>query len=864
MIDGEKMEIEKVFDMGNNMLGQHIKRTILIVIVACIIFIQCLVFIKFYDYKMDNVNSYDALNKLYSFQEEINNLSVKMKSLKNCNENNITNLENDSNLLIEKVNTTIIDLNKICCNQEADIKNIQNELNNILDTYSNYLLRVKSLIDNHEIINEYENNVYELTLTNNINKINISISKIQNQIYSSIDYINRFDNSTYISIIFLFTITIISVIIIIWYFKNVEINYKYGINNNGKFINTLINNSENVIIAYNFSEGKSLYVSENITKILGVNFNDVYKNPFILENYFEEKLFDSIDQDVFFENNQKPSYYDCVFNNPKNNEKMYLGVKLYFIKEEKNKIKIILYITDNTKIKKTQELLKNTLEEEKLIFNNQKDLISKTTHEIRTPLNGILGMANIASISLEDNNKLKSCINKITDTSNLLLSIVNNILDMSKLENGKLPLDFNKFNIYDLINSILFLFDNKIKEKKLNFNVQYIGVVTFELYGDDLKLKQVLINLLNNAIKFTPENESINFSIIQRSIEKERSNFEFIVEDTGIGMSEEFLKNLFTPFHQENKVREKGTGLGLCITHELVDLMGGSIRVRSEIDVGTTFNVIIPFEINSIDHQEYFKNYDLNILVIDKLDDYTVIKNIFQHLYINSKHASNINEAIDMMKKEKFDMCFINWMLDDCLGLVSLERIKQVDTLLPIIITSDFIIPISKNDYDLYNIHNITIKPFSTIKIFKTIQNYFEPIDLNNQKSEFIDFSNKNILIVDDDIINCEITSEFLKIKNANVKISHSAEEAIKIIDNSKLDYFDIILMDFRLPGINGFEAITAIRKLKRIDVEKFKIVVMTANTLDEIKEDLNEDLINGFINKPININQLYNIINKI
>ncbi|MCI8426153.1 MAG: response regulator [Lachnospira sp.] len=451
-------------------------------------------------------------------------------------------------------------------------------------------------------------------------------------------------------------------------------------------------------------------------------------------------------------------------------------------------ITIILYkiiASKNNKIRaikeqmETHEALKQAYETANKANDAKTKFLSNMSHDIRTPMNIIIGMAEIAYGNTDDKENVSNCLEKILLSSKHLLNLVNNVLDMSKIESGKMGLNNDKFNIIDLINEIASLSKPLIREKGHILSVNISDVVHREVIGDREKLIQVFMNLISNAIKYTFDEGNIDLYITEKNTNKNRIGcYEIIVQDNGIGMTQEYLKDLFVPFERANDSRIshiKGTGLGMPIVKNIVEMMNGDIQVESKIDVGTKFIITIFLE--------------------------------FQEILDDSKDRR----------------------------LITLET----------------------------DIHSDIIQ-MNTQQVLKDIyQSNETPSDNFLQIYSEKDFSDKYMLIVEDNEFNAEVLGEILKSTGVHIDYAKNGQEAVDIITNTQKDYYNIILMDIKMPVMDGYAAAKAIRSLSGNYYKNIPIVAMTAHAFaDDIRAAKRAGM-DEHIAKPLDFKILMAILNK-
>lgn len=505
----------------------------------------------------------------------------------------------------------------------------------------------------------------------------------------------------------------------------------------------------------------------------------------------------------------------------------------------------------------------------------KSEFLSRMSHEIRTPMNGIVGMSAIAIQNIGNDKKVEDCLKKVTLSSNHLLALINDVLDMSKIESGKVEIRRERFDFRAFLENLGNLYFAQAKNKGVHYETILMGEVDESLIGDSLRLNQILSNLLSNALKFTPAGGSIQLRITQK-LQAEAAEAHgndiwlmFEVIDTGCGIAEDNYDKIFESFEQENaSITSKygGTGLGLAIVKRFSELMGGSVRVNSKLGFGSTFTVELPFG-KTEERRENVRCEDLKVLVVD--DDPDTCEHIMlllKKIQVRAEWTDNGYQAVSMVeaainRKDGFHVCFVDWRMPNLDGLETIRRIRAVagDAIALILITANDTADIEQEAKNS-GVNSIIFKPLFESSITDALSNIKQDgllLDSGNPEKEYI-FDGKHILLAEDNVINMEIAVELISATGAVIDTVEDGVLAVEKFEASQPGYYDLILMDVQMPRMNGYEATRRIRALDRSDAGSVPIFAMTANAFAEDADQSREAGMNAHITKPLDIKALY------
>ncbi len=533
---------------------------------------------------------------------------------------------------------------------------------------------------------------------------------------------------------------------------------------------------------------------------------------------------------------------------------------------------ILYFRMSQQQLKELNEAKKEAVEANKA----KSEFLSNMSHDIRTPMNGIVGMTAIAVANINDTARVKDCLTKITISSKHLLGLINDVLDMSKIESGKLTLNIHQISLRETMESIVNIVQPQIKAKNQHFDIFIQKIQTEDVFCDSVRLNQVLINLLSNAIKFTPEEGSIRVYLEQEAspIGQNYIRCHFKVKDSGIGMTKEFQEKIFEKFAREQKdqvYKTEGTGLGMAITKYIIDTMGGTVQLNSIPGKGSEFHIILDLE------KAFTKEEDMvlppwNVLVADNNEDLcqSAVFSL-KEIGINAEWALNGKMAIEMVKKRHqedndYQIVLLDWKMPDMDGLETMREIrKQVGNNIPILIISAYDWSDIEEEALKAGANGFISKPLFKSNLFLGLSSFMLEKDTEEiqQKEKEQSFTGKHILLAEDNDLNWEIAEDILSEAGFELERAENGQICVEKFKNSDIGYFDVILMDIRMPVMSGYDAAKEIRTMKeRADVN-LPIIAMTA---DAFSEDIQHSLecgMNEHISKPIDVDRLIQILKK-
>lgn len=503
--------------------------------------------------------------------------------------------------------------------------------------------------------------------------------------------------------------------------------------------------------------------------------------------------------------------------------------------------------------------------------------LSNMSHEIRTPMNAIIGMDSLALRNDSLDEETRNYLVKIGESARHLLGLINDILDMSRIESGRLVLRKEEFSFRNMLEQINIMVMTQCNDKGLKYECKVLGGLADYYIGDDMKLKQVLINILSNAIKFTDPPGMVNLTVERVKVYGDQSTVRFVIKDTGIGMDAAFIPKIFDTFTQEDSSRNNkygSTGLGMAITKNIVELMNGTISVESEKGEGSEFTVVVTLK-NS--ERDSFSDCrinikDLNVLIVD--DEEIAAEHarlVLDEAGIRADVCYSGPEALNMLKiqhtkHEPYNLVLLDWKMPEMDGLEVAKVIREhYSSETTIIILTSF-----NWDEIMDEALHIGVDSFLAKPLFASnVVGEFERIARKNnmaifQEKQRADLTGRHILVAEDIFINAEIMKELLQIKGAIAEHAENGKLALEMFQNSDPDHFDAVLMDVRMPEMDGLAATEAIRKLEREDAHRIPIIAMTANAFDEDVQMSLQVGMNAHLSKPVETERLYQTLEEL
>ena len=655
--------------------------------------------------------------------------------------------------------------------------------------------------------------------------------------------------------------------------KNTEILYR------DELFQKLSRNVDDVFLMVDVKTTKADYVSPNIERLLGIPWREVRQDARVLAalhpNGFPER--DKNYLKGLLSGQQRE--WDFEFEHRETKERRWFHV-IAIGSEVEGRAKYILVLSDRTADRQVNQALSDAVAAAETANRAKSTFLSNMSHDIRTPMNAIIGFTTLALSNIDDKDRVKDYLAKTLASSNHLLSLINDVLDMSRIESGKIHLEEVEVNLSEVLHDLKTIVSGQIYAKQLELYMDAMDVTDEDVYCDKTRLNQILLNLLSNAIKFTPAGGTVSVRVRQLAGQvRGCGQYEFRIKDNGIGMSPEFAKKIFEPFERERTStvsRIQGTGLGMAITKNIVDMMGGTIEVQTAQGKGSEFIIRVPLRVQA-EHRPVEKIAELEglkALVVD--DDFNTCDSVTKMLVkvgmraewtLSGKEAVlRARQSIEM--SDVYHAYIIDWRLPDMNGIEVTRQIRSLNDDTPIIILTAYDWSDIEVEAKAAGVTAFCSKPMFLSDLRETLMSALGQ-KLTDASQEILpeknaDFKDRHILLVEDNELNREIAQEILREYGFRVDTAENGEVAVEKVSTAAPGSYDLVLMDVQMPVMDGYTATRKIRALDDPARAKLPILAMTANAFDEDRRNALESGMNGFLSKPIVIGDLVQELHKI
>ena len=655
--------------------------------------------------------------------------------------------------------------------------------------------------------------------------------------------------------------------------KNTEILYR------DELFRKLSLNVDDVFLMLDAKTSKTDYVSPNIGRLLGIPWKTVRQDVHALA---ELRPQNDPDRDKnFLEGLSRGEQreWDAAYLHQETRELRWFHI-IAMGSEVEGRTKYILVMSDRTADKQINQALSDAVAAAETANRAKSTFLSNMSHDIRTPMNAIIGFTTLALSNIDDKERVKDYLAKTLASSNHLLSLINDVLDMSRIESGKIHLEEVEVNLSDVLHDLKTIVSGQIYAKQLELYMDATDVTDEDVYCDKTRLNQILLNLLSNAIKFTPAGGTVSVRVRQLAGKVHGcGQYEFRIKDNGIGMSPEFAKKIFEPFERERTStvsRIQGTGLGMAITKNIVDMMGGTIEVQTAQGKGSEFIICVPLRTQD-EHRPVEKITELEglkALVVD--DDFNTCDSVTKMLVkvgmraewtLSGKEAVlRARQSIEM--SDVYHAYIIDWRLPDMNGIEVTRQIRSLHDDTPIIILTAYDWSDIEVEAKAAGVTAFCSKPMFMSDLRETLMSALGQ-KLTDASQELLpeedaDFKDRHILLVEDNELNREIAQEILREYGFRVDTAENGAVAVEKVRTAAPGSYDLVLMDVQMPVMDGYTATRQIRALEDPALAGIPILAMTANAFDEDRRNAMESGMNGFLSKPIVIGDLVQELHKI
>ena len=655
--------------------------------------------------------------------------------------------------------------------------------------------------------------------------------------------------------------------------KNTEISYR------DELFQKLSMNVDDVFLMLDAKTYKVDYVSPNIERLLGIPWKEVRQDVFVLDKLYPKNAPEH--GKTFLEGllSGEQREWDFEYEHLDTKERRWFH-NIAMGSEVEGRTKYILVMSDRTADKQVNQALSNAVAAAETANRAKSTFLSNMSHDIRTPMNAIIGFTTLAISNIDDKDRVKDYLAKALTSSNHLLSLINDVLDMSRIESGKIHLEEVEVNLSDVLHDLKTIVSGQIYAKQLELYMDVMDVTDEDVYCDKTRLNQILLNILSNAIKFTPAGGTVSVRVRQLAGKVHGcGQYEFRVKDNGIGMSPEFAQKIFDPFERERTStvsQIQGTGLGMAITKNIVDMMGGAISVQTAQGKGSEFIICLPMRTQA-EHRPVEKITELEglkALVVD--DDFNTCDSVTRMLVkvgmraewtLSGKEAVlRARQAIEM--GDVYHAYIIDWRLPDMNGIEVTRQIRSLNDNTPIIILTAYDWSDIEVEAKAAGVTAFCSKPMFMSDLRETLMSAIgqKQTDATQEllPEKNVGFMGKHILLVEDNELNREIALEILREYGFRVDTAENGAVAVEKVSTAAPGSYDLLLMDVQMPVMDGYTATRQIRALDDPARAKLPILAMTANAFDEDRRNALESGMTGFLSKPIVIGDLVQELRKI
>ena len=647
--------------------------------------------------------------------------------------------------------------------------------------------------------------------------------------------------------------------------KDTEIRYR------DELFQKLSLNVDDVFLMLDAKTSQTDYVSPNIERLLGIPWREVRQDVHALDKLGAPEQGKNF-LDGLLSGQQRE--WDLEFEHLETKERRWFH-NIAIGSEVEGRTKYILVMSDRTADKQVNQALSDAVAAAETANRAKSTFLSNMSHDIRTPMNAIIGFTTLAISNIDDKERVKDYLAKTLASSNHLLSLINDVLDMSRIESGKLHLEEVEVNLSEVLHDLKTIVSGQIYAKQLELYMDAMDVTDEDVYCDKTRLNQILLNLLSNAIKFTPAGGTVSVRVRQLAGKvRGCGQYEFRIKDNGIGMSEEFQKHIFEEFaREENSTVSgiQGTGLGMSITKNIVDMMGGTIAIESEPGKGSEFIVDLCFALSGqkVEPRQLPQLEGLRALVADDDTDTCLsVSTMLSKIGMRPEWTISGREAVirtryAMEQGDEFSVYIIDWLIPDMNGIEVVRQIRKViGKSCPIIILTAYDWTDIEEEARAAGVTAFCEKPLFLSELLRVLAEPYgaEPA-CKPAQPDAAELKGKKLLLVEDNALNRELALEILKEAGFAVDTAEDGEIAVQKMKQAAPGQYDLILMDIQMPRMDGYEATRQIRALPDAAKAGIPIFAMTANAFEEDRQNALKAGMDGHIAKPLDIPHLLQVL---
>lgn len=687
----------------------------------------------------------------------------------------------------------------------------------------------------------------------------------------------------FLFLIFILLVCIVTIVLIWRTYKDIqkkdqEIEYQEQLFD--IFSTYLSNNTDDVYMMIDLEADQVDYISPNVERVLGISIKNITSITSKMECFDGSKfaLKEGLSMEDLFDLEPGTSMenVETGWCNPQTGEQKWFRVNVYCIWMQ-NRSKIIIYISDRTQERQAQDTLAEALKLAQVANHAKSAFLSSVSHDIRTPMNAIIGLVALLKEEADNTELVLDYTRRIDAASQHLLGLINDVLDMNKIESGSATLNLTNLDLAEIIEEINSIIRPQARAKKQKFEIFASSFAYEHLIRDKLRINQILINLLSNAVKYTLEKGQIQMWVEELpQVVDNYSRIRFVIKDNGLGMSEEYQTVMFDPFTREetNVTRQiQGTGLGMAITKSLVDLMGGTIQVQSKLGEGSVFTIELELRIQEQKEDcKFWSDYGVSKMIVAD-DDEEVCLNVVKAMTVvgvQVDYSTSGAKAVEMMrtareKGEPYDLILLDWKMPDLdgLGTARLIRTNYPDKI-PILLLTAYDWEEIERDATEIGVDHFMPKPFFLSTFKDVIQRVMGNLKKAKQDKNSEVVKGKHILVVDDIEVNRMILVKILSTLGAFCDMAEDGQKAVEMFEKSKPGEYDLIFMDVQMPVMDGYMATRTIRSGSHPSAKTIPIIAMTANAfVDDVRDAIDSGM-NAHIAKPVQLDKLKETIQQV